>query len=163
LPGYAQHAQHVQREKLLTRHDQSRWLRRQQELSEWDRAPKQVIKPKKTALYNGHTVDAELYPAIARLNRLGITTEYSCAGVSMADDPYNHSLYAYVTLFRSELAEKYVQHIIVCLKHRVLVTFEPERTRYDLSSFFIGHNRSFCLLLNRYTHAFQAAESDCWK
>ncbi|MDQ0048321.1 hypothetical protein J2T18_002604 [Paenibacillus polymyxa] len=33
------------------------------------------------------------------------------------------------------------------IRHRLLVVYELERNRYDLSSFFLGHNRSFCQLM----------------
>ncbi|WKL02273.1 hypothetical protein Q0F98_39560 [Paenibacillus amylolyticus] len=65
-------------------------------------------------------------------------------GVSPLDEPVDHSLYAYVTLIQSEVSDQFVHYALRRMRNRLLVTLEAEKGRYDLSSFFIGHNRSFC-------------------
>ncbi|WP_442437009.1 hypothetical protein [Paenibacillus peoriae] len=41
------------------------------------------------------------------------------------------------------------------MRHRLLVVYELERNRYDLSSFFLGHNRSFCQLMEYCASTFE--------
>ncbi|WP_346779405.1 hypothetical protein [Paenibacillus brevis] len=113
---------------------------------------------KQTLWLGNIEVDAEIFAALACLKRMHIQTEFSCAGVSPLDEAEDHSLYAYITMFRSEKADRFVQFAMHQMRHRLLVTFEPSRNRYDLSSFFIGHNRSFCLLMQRCSELFGRAE-----
>lgn len=136
-------------EVLLSSHSEEYWKRRKRELKEWDRAPKIRKHEKRTSLFNGIEVDEEIYSALCKLNQLGVRTEFSCAGVSPLDEPIDHSLYAYVTFLDGEAAERFVEIILNVMKHRALLTYESSRKRYDVSSFFIGHNRSFCFLLDR--------------
>jgi hypothetical protein len=63
-----------------------------------------------------------------------------------------------MTLMASDKTERFVQFAMRQMRHRLLVTFEPSRNRYDLSSFFIGHNRSFRFLLQRCAEAFLQLE-----
>lgn len=142
-------------EMVLSDQPQTFWLRREQELEAWVRRDKRRLQPKRMVAFESFTADAELVPALSALRSLGIPTEYSCAGVSVLDDPFDHSLYAYITFYASENTERFVQFAAAFMKHRLLVTFEPGRSRYDLSSFFIGHNRSFCLLMQRCAEAFE--------
>ncbi|WP_047154029.1 hypothetical protein [Aneurinibacillus tyrosinisolvens] len=139
------------KEIILTSHTQEQWRKRRQELTEWNERPKQPRRAKALLRFASDYVDEEMHPALALLNQLGIKTEYSCAGVSVLDDPESHSLYAYVTFPKTNDAEPFMQFLIKKMRHRLLAIYEPERNRYDLSSFYIGHNRSFCLLLYRYT------------
>jgi hypothetical protein len=142
-------------ELVLSRQTDSLWERRTLELNDWAERDKQKKRDKVTMMLESNAVDAELYPALAKLNHLDIPTEFSCAGVSMQDDPLDHSLYAYITFHASEQSELFVRFAIKFMRHRLLVTFEPARGRYDLSSFFIGHNRSFCFLMQRCAEAFE--------
>jgi hypothetical protein len=138
-----------QEELVCTQQTREQWKRRERELIAWVDRDKQVRIPKQT-LPLGQLdiiVDAELHGALTLLKQLHIPTEFSCAGVSILDDPENHSLYAYITLLASEQTDRFIQLAVQQMKHRLLVTFEPARCRYDLSSFYIGHNRSFCLLM----------------
>lgn len=134
-------------EIVISLHGEQRWRRREVELSRWIVTPKLRMRAKQTVCFGGADIDAELLPALTLLKRLGIETEFSCAGVSLLDEPEEHSLYAYITFSASAQAEAFVKLAIVRMKHRLLVTYEPARDRYDLSSFYIGHNRSFCLLI----------------
>lgn len=143
-------------EQMVSHHTGDQWLRRERELAEWTQRMKRRKGCKRMAVLGGCEVDAELVPALAALWRIGIETEHSCAGVSPLDEPEDHSLYAYVTLPSSALADRFVEFAAGRMKHRLLVTFEPGRNRYDLSSFFIGHNRSFCLLLAKCAGTFEA-------
>nr|WP_256257670.1 MULTISPECIES: hypothetical protein [unclassified Paenibacillus] len=133
-------------------------MRREQELETWVRAPKPRRRAKQTALLGNIQVDAELLGALTLLKRKGLHTEFSCAGVSLLDEPEDHSLYAYMTLAASASADRFVRLAMRRMKHRLLVTFEPARGRYDLSSFYIGHNRSFCRLLERCAEVFRFSE-----
>ena len=103
-------------------------------------------------------VDIELFPALQKMHEKGILTEYSCAGVSLQDEPHDHSLYAYVTMPYSADTERFVQQIITGMRHRVCVTYEPVRHRYDVSSMMINQNRSFCLLLHGCANRFEPAD-----
>jgi hypothetical protein len=142
-------------EVQLSKHSDAQWKSRERELSEWMDRPK-LRKQVKRTLWLTHThVDAELHPALTMLQKKGIRTEFSCAGVSPLDEPIDHSLYAYITLSESSEAQAWVDFVMKVMKHRLLVTYEPGRSRYDLSSFFISHNRSFCLLMQRCAAQFQ--------
>ena len=145
----------VAREVLISSHSPTHWQKRQQERSNWLGVKKEKRKSKKEVPFGEYPVDEELYPVLVLLNQLGITTEYSCAGVSILDDPEDHSLYAYVTFWDSSIAQHFIQYVITRMKHRAMITFEPERQRYDLSSFYIMHNRSFCLLLFHVVKSYQ--------
>ncbi|MCR2807504.1 hypothetical protein [Paenibacillus soyae] len=134
-------------EVILSSHNERRWKRRDEELSGWAAAPKRRVRAKQTLCFGGADVDAELLPALTMFKRLGIETEFSCAGVSLLDEPEEHSLYAYITFPASARMEAFVSLAMKRMKHRLLVTYEPGRRRYDLSSFYIRHNRSFCLLV----------------
>ncbi len=136
-------------ELLLSTHTSEQWRRRRQELHEWINRPKVRKQPKRTRLFGVTSVDEQLYPILIQLQKAGLETEFSCAGVSPLDEPVDHSLYAYLTFFASGPAEKFVNILMGTMRHRALITYEPARQRYDVSSFFIGHNRSFCLLLHR--------------
>ncbi|WP_053374481.1 hypothetical protein [Paenibacillus sp. FJAT-27812] len=142
-------------ELVLSRQADSLWKRRTLELNDWVERDKRKKRDKATLMLGSNAVDAELYPALAKLSLLDIPTEFSCAGVSMLDDPLEHSLYAYITFQASEQLEPFVRFAIKFMRHRLLVIFEPARGRYDLSSFFIGHNRSFCFLMQRCAEAFE--------
>jgi hypothetical protein len=142
------------KERVLSTQTEELWLRRDKELAAWAKLDKRRRKTKLTMTLESFTVDAELYPALSQLRRLQIQTEFSCAGVSLLDDPEDHSLYAYITLHASDSAERFVSFAMAFMKRRMLVTYEPARQRYDLSSFFIGHNRSFCLLMQRCVEAY---------
>ncbi|GFZ91223.1 hypothetical protein GCM10008018_41900 [Paenibacillus marchantiophytorum] len=143
-----------QREFVITRHSKGQWDRREQELLQWSDRHKPRKHPKKTLLLEQVDVDAELHRTLILLRDKHVQTEFSCAGVSLLDEPEDHSLYAYMTLIASKEAESFIHTAIKKMKHRLLVTFEPERNRYDLSSFYIGHNRSFCRLLERSAELF---------
>ncbi|OMF38724.1 hypothetical protein BK133_00505 [Paenibacillus sp. FSL H8-0548] len=142
-------------ERVISQHSEAQWERRDAELAAWAEREKLKKKDKLTVMLESVAVDAELHPALALLRRMQIPTEFSCAGVSVQDDPLEHSLYAYITFHASEQTEEFVRFAALFMKHRLLVTFEPSRARYDLSSFFIGHNRSFCLLMQRCAEAYQ--------
>lgn len=141
-------------ELVVSRHDERRWLRRDLELAAWVRRAKPRRAAKRTALLGHVEVDAELLTALALLQAAGIRTEFSCAGVSLLDEPEQHSLYAYMTMHASPQAEAFVQFAMRRMRHRLLVTYEPARGRYDLSSFLIGHNRSYCLLIEACARCF---------
>lgn len=134
-------------ELIVSLHGERRWRRRDEELSRWVVATKPRARAKQTVCFSGIDIDAELLPALTLFKRLGIETEFSCAGVSLLDEPEDHSLYAYITFPASPRTDAFVKLAMKRMKHRLLVTYEPGRHRYDLSSFYIGHNRSFCLLM----------------
>jgi hypothetical protein len=134
-------------EVTLTPFNQELWWRREKERRRWLELPKNRKGPKRVKRLGYVDVDFELYPSLYLLNEFGIDTEYSCAGVSVLDEPEDHSLYAYVTLPKTELSSGFIQYLIQRMGRRIMVTEEPERQRYDISSFFIQHNRSFCLFL----------------
>ncbi len=136
-----------QRERTISRHAPSRCLRREKEVAEWVESPKQRRRPKRLALFDGVHVDEEMLPALQNMRDIGVVTEFSCAGVSLQDEPEEHSLYAYVTVFDSDRAQRFVQFLMRRMRHRILISYEPDRRRYDISSFYIAHNRSFCYLL----------------
>ncbi|MDG0810563.1 hypothetical protein [Cohnella rhizosphaerae] len=144
-------------ERVLSRHTDRQWRRRRMELAEWTERPKVRRRPKQAAWLGQAEIDAELLGALTHLKRAGIATEFSCAGVSVFDEPEDHSLYAYITLIASPAADRFVQAAMAYMGHRLLVTFEPGRRRYDCSSFLIGHNRSFCLLMEKCASGFAAA------
>ncbi|PQP81686.1 hypothetical protein C0Q44_18500 [Paenibacillus sp. PCH8] len=131
-------------EVLLSNQPAHLWRRRKLELMQWTERDKHTVSPKRTVLWKGVEVDTELVKALSILQKAGMTTEFSCAGVSPLDEPVDHSLYAYVTLVQSEVADQFVRYALNRMRNRLLVTLEAERGCYDLSSFFIGHNRSFC-------------------
>lgn len=143
------HEQYEEQEVLLSEQPAQLWRRRKQELMHWTERDKQVVFPKQTAIWNGIEVDTELVSTLNLLHEAGVQTEFSCAGVSPLDEPVDHSLYAYVTLIHSPASEQFVKYALQRMKNRLLVTYEPGRGRYDLSSFFIGHNRSFCWWMER--------------
>lgn len=134
-------------EVIVSMHGKQHWKRREEELTRWIVSPKTRKRAKHTAIFGGVEIDSELLPVLTLFKRLGIKTEYSCAGVSLLDEPEDHSLYAYITFPASLRTEAFVRLAMMRMKHRLLVTFEPGRNRYDLSSFYIAHNRSFCLLM----------------
>ncbi|MEK3884015.1 hypothetical protein [Paenibacillus sp. PL2-23] len=146
-------------EIVISKHEEQRWRDREKELSRWIATPKPVIRAKRTICFSGTHVDAELLPALTILNQLGIATEYSCAGVSLRDEPVDHSLYAYITFPASPQADAFVKLAMERMRHRLQVSYEPGRNRYDLSSFYIGHNRSFCLLMESCARALQEQEN----
>ncbi|WP_028562914.1 hypothetical protein [Paenibacillus pinihumi] len=141
-------------EIILSSHESQHWARRRAELTEWISRKKETRQPKGTKLLAGVPVDVELHSALKLINEAGAATEFSCAGVSMLDEPLDHSLYAYVTLTATERSEAFVRQAMNRMRHRLLVAYEPERRRYDLSSFLIGHNRSFCLLIEQAAREF---------
>ncbi|MCF2942958.1 hypothetical protein [Paenibacillus tarimensis] len=145
---------HDHAEHTISSHSRERWIRRKQELAAWVERDKVVTRPKQTVGWDYTVVDAELFPALKALREAGIQTEFSCAGVSLLDDPHDHSLYAYITCKRTTRAEQFVQHAMNQMRHRLLVIYEPADNRYDLSSFFIMHNRSFCLQMERTARLF---------
>lgn len=134
-------------EKIISTHSEQQWRRREIELSEWVQRHKQKRRSKQTACLGNIEIDIEMLSTLTLLKRKNIETEFSCAGVSVLDEPEDHSLYGYLTLLSSSETEEFVKIAIQYMRHRLLVTYEPSRNRYDLSSFYIGHNRSFCLLL----------------
>lgn len=136
-----------QEDRVLNAPSDARWRRRRRELETWIARPKERRRAKQTAPLGREQVDIELLEALTLLNRLGVTTEYSCAGVSVLDEPEEHSLYAYVTFPASERADLFVRLAIRRMRHRLLAVYESARDGYDLSSFLIGQNRSFCMLL----------------
>ncbi|KGP80330.1 MULTISPECIES: hypothetical protein [unclassified Paenibacillus] len=133
-----------EQEVLLSQQPAHLWRRRKQELLQWTEREKQTMAAKRTEIWNDVEVDAELVDALTLLHRAGVRTEFSCAGVSPLDEPVDHSLYAYVTLVQNEAADRFVTYALTQMRNRLLVTLETGTGRYDLSSFFIGHNRSFC-------------------
>jgi hypothetical protein len=145
-------------EKVVSVHSEERWQRRNLELIDWLRSVKRRKRAKQTVLLGNIEVDAEMFPTLVSFKQMQIQTEFSCAGVSPLDEPEDHSLYAYVTMPASEKTDKFIQFAMGRMRHRLLVTFEPSRNRYDLSSFFIGHNRSFCLILQRCAETFARLE-----
>lgn len=128
-------------------HTPEQWKRRRMELERWADREKIRRSPKRLSELNGVEVDTELLEALRLLNESGVQTEFSCAGVSPLDEPEEHSLYAYVTLVESRAAQAFVDYAAVRMGRRLLVSYESSRRRYDLSSFMLGQNRSFCLLL----------------
>lgn len=148
-------------EIIVSTHTQKQWQRRMLEREQWVSQPKRMKRLKKVKWFETDHVDEELYPALVQLNRLSIRTEFSCAGVSVLDDPENHSLYAYMTIEESLEASRFIDFLMKRMKHRLLVTYEPKRQRYDLSSFFIQHNRSFCTLITRYSYQWSQAKASC--
>lgn len=145
------------KELMISKHSDAMWMRRDRELVAWAERVKLKKKDKLSVLLDSFAVDAELYPALSLLRRMNIPTEFSCAGVSVLDDPFEHSLYAYITFHSCRQTEDFVRFAMDLFKHRLLVTYEPARNRYDVSSFFIGHNRSFCLLMQRCAETYEQA------
>ncbi|MEW9673252.1 hypothetical protein [Ammoniphilus sp. 3BR4] len=142
-------------EVILTHHTEERWRRRDLERIAWIQSPKMRKKSKAVRWLNQDYVDEELHPALLLLNEIGIPTQYSCAGVSALDEPEDHSLYAYVTLQETPSSTLFVHYLMEKMGHRVLIGYEPARKRYDLSSFFIQHNRSFCILFYHFALKWQ--------
>ncbi|NHN30849.1 hypothetical protein [Paenibacillus agricola] len=132
-------------EIVLTEQTAEQWRRRRRELDTWVNRDKLGRLPKQTMMLDQVAVDAQLHKALTIFKEQQIQTEFSCAGVSILDEPEDHSLYAYITFLASEQTERFIALAKQQMKHRLLVVFEPGRKRYDLSSFLIGHNRSFCL------------------
>lgn len=141
-------------EITLSSHLPAYWSRRKREVQAWILVEKMPKKEKEVVWLKDDFVDAELYTTLHMLNERGIMTEYSCSGVSVLDDPLQHSLYAYITLPKTKRSTDYVEYLLRRMRHRLLVTYEPMRNRYDISSFFIQHNRSFCFILERFTADF---------
>ncbi|WP_205668517.1 hypothetical protein [Ammoniphilus sp. CFH 90114] len=141
-------------EIVLSHHTMEHWHRRRVEVERWAEGQKVARRPKSVKWLKHDYVDEELYSVLSVLNQCGISTEYSCAGVSVLDDPEDHSLYAYLTFYDTDVASSYVNYLMEKMKHRLMVIYEPARNRFDLSSFYIQHNRSFCLLLHYYTFQF---------
>ncbi|WP_274485291.1 hypothetical protein [Paenibacillus polymyxa] len=54
-----------------------------------------------------------------------------------------------------ERSGAFVQWAMRYMLHRLLVVYELGRNRYDLSSFFLGHNRSFCQLMEYCASTFE--------
>jgi hypothetical protein len=142
------------KEMILSKHKREHWLRRDAERKEWNQTPKHTMKPKILKMLADNEVDQELYDSLVLLNVLGIMTEFSCAGVSVLDEPEDHSLYAYVTFLKTDRSTDFVEYLMKRMRHRLLLTYEPMKNRYDISSFFINHNRSFCLLLKKYARMY---------
>ncbi|WP_339272176.1 hypothetical protein MKY59_15640 [Paenibacillus sp. FSL W8-0426] len=134
----------AEQEVLFSNQPAHLWKRRRQELLQWTERDKTTVSPKRTTLWNGIEVDFELVSALDLMSQKGMLTEYSCAGVSPLDEPVDHSLYAYVTLVQNGAADQFVEFAMNRMRNRLLVTLDQLTGRYDLSSFFIGHNRSFC-------------------
>lgn len=134
----------AEQEVLLSNQPALLWKRRRQELQRWTERDKTTVSPKRTTLWNGIEVDFEMFSALDLMSQKGMRTEYSCAGVSPLDEPVDHSLYAYVTLVQNGAADQFVEFAMNRMRNRLLVTLDQPTGRYDLSSFFIGHNRSFC-------------------
>ncbi|WP_197029888.1 hypothetical protein [Paenibacillus sp. 1-18] len=84
-----------------------------------------------------------------------MVAEFSCAGVSIRDEPEDHSRYAYITMKADERCGAFVQWAMRNMWHRLLVVYEPERNRCDLSSFFLGNNCSFCQLMEYCASTFE--------
>lgn len=147
-------------EVVLSEQDRPLWIKRRAELAAWAERDKETRSPKRTLAYEGEEVDAELYECLRVLNGIGVRTEFSCAGVSMLDEPEDHSLYAYVTLHEGPRTRPFVDYALGRMGRRLLAVWEPQRERYDLSSFYIGHNRSFCLLLEACARDFAAGTSE---
>lgn len=122
-------------EVLLSEQPAHLWRRRKLELMNWTERDKHTVSAKITEIWNGVEVDAELVNALSILRNAGVKTEFSCAGVSPLDEPVDHSLYAYVTLVQSEVADQFVNYALRRMRNRLLVTLEAEKGRYDLSSF----------------------------
>lgn len=122
-------------EVLLSEQPAHLWRRRKLELMQWTERDKHTVSAKRTVIWNGVEVDAELAKALSILQSAGVRTEFSCAGVSPLDEPVDHSLYAYVTLIQSEVADQFVHYALRRMRNRLLVTLEAEKGRYDLSSF----------------------------
>lgn len=137
----------AEKELLISQQSSNLWTRRRRELAAWIERPKPITAGKALCDFNGVSVDAAIYPALMALQEASIPTEFSCAGVSILDEADDHSLYAYVTMLDGPVTEYFVQYAMERMGNRLLVTYEPGRGRYDISSFYIGHNRSFCYLL----------------
>lgn len=147
-----------QEELVYTQPSVELWRRRKRELEAWVERTKTSRQPKQTMPFGQVVVDAQLHGALTLFQRLEIPTEFSCAGVSILDEPEDHSLYAYITFLASEKTDRFIKLAMNQMRHRLLVTYEPERKRYDLSSFFISHNRTFCLLMEHCAARFELEE-----
>lgn len=146
-------------EVIISNQTNEQWNRRRIELGHWAEREKIRLFPKKVGLLDGVEVDIELLEALKLLNAVGILTEFSCAGVSPLDEPEEHSLYAYVTLLESQSTQEFIQYATQRMGRRLLVSYEPSHHRYDLSSFMLGQNRSFCLLLEACAREFKPKRS----
>jgi hypothetical protein len=96
-------------EQVISTHSANQWKRRKMELANWVRRPKHRRRAKQTAYLGNIEVDVELLQTLTLLKRMNIQTEFSCAGVSVLDDPENHSFYGYMTLIASDKTEKFMQ------------------------------------------------------
>jgi hypothetical protein len=141
-------------EIVLSGQTNEQWRRRQREVAAWVSRDKRSRSPKQTIQLGHVDVDIQLHKALTYLQQAQVPTEFSCAGVSILDEPEDHSLYAYITFLASEKTNRLIKLAMKQMKHRLLVTFEPARSRYDLSSFYIGHNRSFCILMQECAEKF---------
>ncbi|CAM4371998.1 hypothetical protein SAEN111111_23315 [Saccharibacillus endophyticus] len=151
--------QAIPEEMIISSQTAEQWNRRRTELGRWAEREKIRLFPKKVGLLDGVEVDIELLEALKLLNAAGIVTEFSCAGVSPLDEPEEHSLYAYVILLENESAKKFIDYATQRMGRRLLVTYEPAHHRYDLSSFMLGQNRSFCFLLEACAREFKPKRS----
>lgn len=131
-------------EQLWSNQSAEQWKRRKLELSAWVERPKPQNGQKKLMSFEDVEVDAMMYPALMALKKLHFKTEYSCAGVSILDEPEDHSLYAYVTLLEGPDTDRFVKYAMKRMRYRLLVIYEAVEHRFDLSSFYISQNRSFC-------------------
>ena len=113
------HEEFEEQEVLLSEQPTHLWRRRKQELLHWTERDKRTVSPKRTVIWNGVEVDAELVRTLSLLQEAGVQTEFSCAGVSPLDEPVEHSLYAYVTLIQSQAAEQFVNDAIVRMRNRL--------------------------------------------
>lgn len=145
-------------ERVISVHSKEQWRRRKLELAYWVQRAKPRRRAKQTVILGNVQIDAELLAVLTLFKRMHIQTEFSCAGVSLLDEPEDHSLYAYITFIASEKTNRFIHLAMQKMRHRLLVTFEPSRNQYDLSSFYIGHNRSFCLLIQQCAEVFISLE-----
>lgn len=67
-------------EVLLSEQPAHLWRRRKLELMHWTERDKHTVSAKKTEIWNGVEVDAELVNALSILQNTGVKTEFSCAG-----------------------------------------------------------------------------------
>ncbi len=145
-----------EKEFILSHHSKRQWHRRGEELLQWIARDKKRKQAKMTTLLGDIHVDAELFPALTLLQQKQIATEFSCAGVSPLDEPEDHSLYAYLTILASERAEQFVQLTMKRMRHRYWFLMNRQGIDMILSSFYIGHNRSFCQLIQKCAEIFES-------
>ncbi|MCH6189379.1 hypothetical protein MKN04_17190 [Paenibacillus polymyxa] len=70
------------------------------------------------------------------MNRKHVATDFSCAGVSIWDEPEDHSLYAYITMKADERSGAFVQWAMRYMRHRLLVVYELERATVKVCRLF---------------------------